>query len=85
MRLGTLQVFMQNDYALRLPDMARVTLARFQMLVNHHPSQDQVVAGIDQRCAPTIRRLTQKTARHPLPRVKQLIRQVPQLRLMLHV
>ena len=47
-----------NDIAKRLPDLARATRALFQTDGNHHPSIDQIVNLIDQRCAQTICRLT---------------------------
>ncbi len=50
------------DIARRLPDVAHATLAAFEKVGNHHPILDQVVTLIDQRCALTIRRLTQTTA-----------------------
>ncbi len=61
------------DIARRLPDVALAMLATFEKLGNHHPVIDQIVTLIDQRCALTIRRLTQTTITHPLWRQSMLV------------
>lgn len=47
------------DIANRLPDLARATQATLESQGNGHPILGQIVTLIDQRCALTIRRLTE--------------------------
>jgi serine/threonine-protein kinase HipA len=57
------------DIARRLPDLAHATRATFQSQDYSHPVIDQIVALIGQRCALTIRRLTDSQGEEPPPEV----------------
>lgn len=53
------------DIARRLPDLARVTQARFHSQANGHPIIDQIVTLIEKRCTLTIARLAASRGAEP--------------------